>query len=254
MRYRGVDEVLSRIPLEAPRVGFVGAGVSEYPQIKDALRVCVDRGQEVGLSSLRADRLDDEFVGLLVRGGARTMTIASDAPSELQRKKMAKALKEEHLLNAAKLARKHQIHRLKIYSIIGLPGETQDDIDELIRFSLELSRIHKLTLAVNPLVPKLRTPMATAEFEPIQSLEKKIKYLKKSLKGRVALRALSPRWAWIEAMLSLGGPEMGLAVLEVARGTNNFQTWKRALSGVDVPDRAISLAKQQGQERLLPRR
>ena len=55
-------------------------------------------------------------------------------------------------------------------------------------------------------------------------------------------------------MLSLGGPEMGLAVLEVARGSNNFQTWKRALSAVEIPDRAIMLAKEHGQERLLPRR
>jgi len=182
------------------------------------------------------------------------MTIASDAPSEIQRRRMAKALKEQHLIDAALLARKHQIHRLKIYSIIGLPHETEEDMNELVRFSLELSKIHKLTLAVNPLVPKLRTPMATAQFGPIRELEKKVSFLKKSLRGRVTLRALSPRWAWVEAMLSLGGPDMGRAVLEIARGNDSYQDWKRALSGVTHSDEAIAIAKRHGLERVLPQR
>ena len=64
------------------RVGFVGAAVSEWTGIRDALRAVVESGRGVGVSSLRADRLDDEFVGLLAQGGYRTMTVAADAPSQ----------------------------------------------------------------------------------------------------------------------------------------------------------------------------
>ena len=254
MRHRPVEHILAAIPLEAPRVGFVGAAVSEYPQIKDALRVCVERGQEVGLSSLRADRLDDEFVGLLVAGGARTLTIASDAPSEAMRGRMAKALRSRHLLAAAERARRHGVHRLKIYVIVGLPGETDADIDELVRFADELSRVHKVTLAINPLVPKLRTPMAEAPFGPIRSIEEKYRTLQRRLRGRVQLRTLSPKWAWVEMRLSLGGPEAGLAALEVARSGGGFAAWKRALRRVERPFHAVEIAREAGREALLPRR
>ena len=254
MRYQEVDKILRVIPKEAPRVGFVGAGVSEYPQIKEALKYCVDQGQEIGLSSLRADQLDDEFVELLARGGARTMTIASDAPSELQRSKLAKALKERHLINAAELARKYGLHRLKIYVIIGLPGETEADLDELVRFAHDMSRIHKVTIAVNPLVPKLRTPLARAEFGPMKELNQKIRYLKTKAKGRVDLRTLSPRWAWVEMMLSQGGPETGLAVLDVAKSGGNFAAWKRALSNIERPFHARELAEENNLRSILPLR
>tara|TARA_B100000029_G_scaffold497721_1_gene565615 strand:+ start:1197 stop:2552 length:1356 start_codon:yes stop_codon:yes gene_type:complete len=254
MRYPDAKEILQTIPSEAPRVGFVGAAVSEYPQIKELLTACVDRDQEIGLSSLRADVLDDEFVELLVRGGARTMTIASDAPSELQRSRLAKGLKERHLIHAAELARKHGLHRLKVYSIIGLPGETDEDLDELARFALEMSRIHKVTLAVNPLVPKLRTPLATASFCPIPDLNRKIKRLRKKAGGRVDFRFLSPRWAWVEAMLSLGGPETGLAAVEVAEAGGGFHAWKAALKQLEQPFAARSFAEETGRSSWLPRR
>jgi len=254
MRYRSVDILKEQIPQDAPRVGFVGAGVSEYPDIREILKFCVDRGQEIGLSSLRADQLDDEFVSLLARGGARTMTIASDAPSERQRKRLAKALKEEHLFNAAKLAKKHAMHRLKIYAIIGLPTEEDEDLIELAKFANELSTIHKITLAVNPLIPKMRTPLATADFCPIPQLDKKIRFLRKKIGHRVELRVFSPRWAWVEAQLSRGGPKTGLAVEHVLRSGGGFASWKRHLKSVQDPLEALQIARQDNGSTLLPRR
>jgi len=182
------------------------------------------------------------------------MTIASDAPSEVQRSKMAKALKERHLIKAAELARKYGLHRLKIYVIIGLPDETEKDLDELVRFTHDMSRIHKVTVAVNPLIPKLRTPLARADFGPMKELNEKVRYLKSKTKGRVDLRTLSPRWAWVEMMLSQGGPETGLAVLDVARSGGSFASWKHALSRVENPFHARDFAEEHNLSTVLPRR
>jgi radical SAM superfamily enzyme YgiQ (UPF0313 family) len=228
-RYADLGRILSSIPPDSPKVGFVGAAVSEHPHIKDALRACVDRGQQVSLSSLRADRLDDELVELLAKGGLRTLTIASDAPSQRQRNKMAKGLKAEHIRAAAELARRHGLHRLKIYAIIGLPGENDEDIDELAALALELSALARVTLAVNPLVPKLRTPLADAPFTPVAELDRRIVRLRSRVQRRVELRVLSPRWAWVEMRLSLGGPEAGLAAMEAGRAGGGFSAWKKAL-------------------------
>ncbi len=228
-RHADLERILAPIPAEAPKVGFVGAAVSEHPSIKEALRACVDRGQQVSLSSLRADRLDDELVELLARGGTRTLTVASDAPSERQRRRIAKGLKESHIRRAAELARRHGLHRLKVYAIIGLPGEEDADVDELAELALDLSGLARVTLAVNPLVPKLRTPLATAPFTPVAELDSKIARLRARIQRRVELRVLSPRWAWVEMRLSLGGPEVGLAAMEAGRAGGGFSAWKRAL-------------------------
>ncbi|HET6345650.1 MAG TPA: radical SAM protein, partial [Myxococcota bacterium] len=97
MRVVPVDRVLATIPAHARKVGFVGAAVSDHPRIVNILRAMVESGREVGLSSLRADRLTPEFVELLVRGGYRTLTVASDGASERLRSDMEKRIREKHL-------------------------------------------------------------------------------------------------------------------------------------------------------------
>src|SRR4030095_1172875 len=99
------------------------AAVTDHPRIADIVRGVVDGGREVGISSLRADRLNDELVGLLRRGGYRTLTVAADGASERLRVTIERKTYERHLMNAAELARRHGLGVLKIYMMVGLPGE-----------------------------------------------------------------------------------------------------------------------------------
>jgi radical SAM superfamily enzyme YgiQ (UPF0313 family) len=78
--------IIAGIPAHARRVGLVGAAVTDHPDIRGVVRDIVDGGREVGISSLRADKLDDELVGLLARGGYRTLTVAADGASERMRR------------------------------------------------------------------------------------------------------------------------------------------------------------------------
>src|SRR5206468_3061662 len=87
------------------------------------------------------------------RGGYRTLTTAADGASERMRDVIQRKTKERHLLAAAALCRAHGMKQLKLYMMLGLPGETSDDIDELARFSLELSRVApRLVLGIAPFV------------------------------------------------------------------------------------------------------
>jgi len=233
MREPEVEQVLSHIPDHAPRVGFVGAAVSEWRGIRQALKHVVDLGKGVGVSSLRADRLDEEFVDLLARGGYRTMTIAADAASQRLRGKMAKGLRTRHLVQAARLARGARLNRLKLYVIVGLPGETDEDIDELIALSHELSALLPLALGVAPLVPKLHTPLGDAPFAGIRPVDRTLKRLKRSLGGVATVRSTSARWAWVEYRMSQGDQTTGLAALEAWRQGGRFVDWKRALEELD---------------------
>jgi len=233
MRESEIDAVLARVPEHAPRVGFVGAAVSEWTGIREALRRVVALGKGVGVSSLRADRLDEDFVELLARGGYRTMTVASDAPSQRLRNKMGKAIKTRHLLHAAELARAAGMVKLKLYVIVGLPDETDADIDELVAFARELSAILPTALGVAPLVPKLHTPLGDAPFAGIPEVDRTLTRLRREVGAQVDIRSTSARWAWVEYRLSQGGPDAGLAALAAWRAGGAFGAWRAALEGAD---------------------
>ena len=239
MRLVAPDRVKALIPGDARRVGLVGAAVTDHPGLPEILRHIVDSGREVGISSLRADRLTDEIVGLLKRGGYRTLTTASDGASERMRDVIQRRTKERHLLAAAALCRAHQMTQLKLYMMLGLPGETDADIDELARFSLELARVApRVALGIAPFVAKRNTPLDGAPFEPIASIDAKLARLRAALKGRVEIRPTSPKWAWVEYRLAQGGMAAGRAAARAARAGGRFADWKAAFA--DVPPPAVA--------------
>ncbi len=141
MRTVTPERVLELIPEGARRVGLVGAAVTDHPRIVELVRTLIDDGREVGISSLRADRLcaRPELVSLLKRAGARTLTTAADGASERLRKALDRRTTSAQLLRVAELAREAGFHKLKLYLMVGLPGETEDDLAELARLSEEIS-------------------------------------------------------------------------------------------------------------------
>lgn len=228
MRIVSPERVQSLIPANARRVGLVGAAVTDHPKIKEIIRCIVNDGRELGISSLRADRLDDEFVGLLAKGGYKTLTTASDGSSQSLRDRIDRKTSEQHLIRTAQLAKKHSLLRLKLYEMIGLPGETLDDIEELIRFSGELSRIVPLSLSFAPFVAKRHTPLDGTEFEDISFTESKLSRIRAGLKGKIEIKPTSVRWAWVEYMLAQCNESAGLAAMDAWRAGGSFAAWKRA--------------------------
>lgn len=232
MRYFPVEKILATIPADARRVGIVGAAVSDHPRIVQLVQALVDGGREVGLSSLRADRLTPEFVDVLKRGGYRTLTVASDGASERLRIVLHKKIREKHLRRAAELANAAELSTLKVYMMIGTPEEGDEDLDELIRFSLELAALctgrTRVALGIAPFVAKRNTPLDATEFVGIKESDRRLQKLRRGLGGRVELRATSSRWAWVEYQLAQGGPLQGRAVLEAVDGGGRFADFRRA--------------------------
>jgi radical SAM superfamily enzyme YgiQ (UPF0313 family) len=229
--------VLALVPPDARRVGLVGAAVTDHPGLPEILRGLVDAGREVGISSLRADRLDEEIVGLLQRGGYRTLTTASDGASERLRKAIDRKTNERHLMRAAELCRHAGLAQLKLYMMLGLPGETMDDIEELARFCLELAAVApRLALGIAPFVAKRNTPLDRQPFEAIEIIDAKLARLRALVKGKVTLRPTSPKWAWVEYRLAQGGFAAGRAAAVAARAGGRFADWRRAFAEVPAPE------------------
>ncbi|MFK7991654.1 MAG: radical SAM protein [Sandaracinaceae bacterium] len=243
MRLVKAPRVLELIPEDAKRVGLVGAAVSDHPKICDIVETLADRGCEVGLSSLRPDRLNDRFVAALKRGGYRTLTTASDGSSQRLRDMMQRKAREKHLERAADLARAHGMKRLKLYMMVGLPEEVDDDIDELIEMATRISKVIPLSLGIAPFVAKRNTPLDGHEFTGIKPVEARLKRLRKGLRGRVDLRATSARWAWVEWVLAQGGRAEGRAALAATYAGGSFRAYKKAFDALPStrPRRTLSV-------------
>ncbi len=253
MRLVTPDRVQSLLPTspDLKRVGLVGAAVTDHPRLGAILHHIVkERGLEVGISSLRADRLSDEIVELLAAGGYRTLTVASDGASERMRERIERKTRERHLLKAAELAAKHRMHTFKVYMMVGLPDETDEDIDELVRFTGELSKIIRTALGVAPFVAKRNTPLDGAPFAGIPVVEQRLARLRRGLSrqaaapGRATLRPTSARWAWVEYVLAQGGMEAGLRAYAAYRAGGGIAAWRRAFS--DYKTRHEQVQPRQG--------
>jgi radical SAM superfamily enzyme YgiQ (UPF0313 family) len=233
MRTVPPERILSLIPEHAKRVGLVGAAVTDHPRIVELLRTLVDSGREVGVSSLRADRLTQELVDELRRGGATNLTVAADGASQRMRDLVDRKHSEEQIIRAANFAKTAGMKQLKVYNVVGLPLEEDADIDELARFTTELSKILPVALGVAPFVAKRNTPLDGAPFAGIREVENRLERLRRGLKGRAEVRPTSARWAWVEYMLAQCGPEAGLATMDAWKAGGGFAAFKRAFQERD---------------------
>jgi radical SAM superfamily enzyme YgiQ (UPF0313 family) len=171
-------------------------------------------------------------VKALKRGGYRTLTTAMDGPSERLRELLERRARIKHLTRAAELARSCGMKRLKLYLMIGLPTETDDDIAECASFVSELSKTVPVALGIAPFCAKRNTPLDGSPFAGIDVVERRLTLLRKLLRGRADVRGTSARFAWVEYVLAQGGLEAGEAVVAVAREGGAFAHWKAAFAGL----------------------
>lgn len=236
MRLTPMEKILERVPEGAKKVGLVGAAVSDHPRIVEIIHALCDRGMGVGLSSLRPDRLTDRFVGALKRGGYKTLTTAMDGPSERLRMSLERHAKIKHLERSAELARAHGMKTLKLYLMVGLPTETDEDIDECIELVGRLSQTIPVALGIAPFVSKRNTPLDRLPFAGIDVVEGRLDRLRKGLRGRGDVRPTSARWAWVEWVLAQNGAKAGRAVYDAVKAGGKFSDYKKAFEAAGVVD------------------
>ena len=223
--------------------GLLGAAVADHPQLAE-LAVEADRmGGRVSVSSLRVDNLAPELLDVLSRGGTRTVTLAPEAGSERMRQRINKAVSEDHIIDAADKVGAAAMNRLKLYFMIGLPDEEDEDVEEMARLGLAIKErldAHghgtELVMSVGPLVPK----PATAYQELVQSDAGLVKHRQQILqssfrKTGIRLRGDSPTWARIDDICSRSDQRLAHAILEM--DAPSAREWMRAanLWGLDGP-------------------
>jgi radical SAM superfamily enzyme YgiQ (UPF0313 family) len=221
--------VLAAIPAAAPGVGLVGAAVTDHPEIAEIVARIVATGRRAALSSVRADRLTPRLAALLVEGGLRTLTLAADGPSERIRAEIRKGLTADDLERAAAIAAGAGIRQLKVYAMVGLPGETDDDVAELAALLRRMAPGLELTAAVQAFVPKPGTPLAGAAMAPLPDLRHRLDLLKRLAGGRYRVSPTSPRWSWVDWKIAHAAALAGPIAVAAQRAGGGFAAWKAAI-------------------------
>jgi len=135
------------------------------------------------------------------------------------------------------------MERLKLYLMIGTPGETDEDVDECAAFTSELSRIVPVALGIAPFCAKRNTPLDGAPFAGVDVVDRRLERLRRGLKGRADVRATSAKWAWVEYVLAQGGEAEGLAVIDAVNAGGSYRAYRKAFEGLEKrPKRGLRVA------------
>jgi radical SAM superfamily enzyme YgiQ (UPF0313 family) len=230
----------------AGRVGLVSIALCDHPDIERILVRLKEMGYSISPASLRLDDLTDSLVGLLRASGERGITIAPETGSDRLRRVINKTVTNDEILDRADMIFRCGIENLKLYFMIGLPTETDDDLVAIRDLTLQLrerllkhargrGQIGRIVGSVNPLIPKPGTTFQWLPMEDHSITEKKIKRLRSLMAGidNVYFNIKSQRHSYYQALLSLGDRRVAPAI-EVAE--RNGQNWRAAVAeaGIDA--------------------
>jgi radical SAM superfamily enzyme YgiQ (UPF0313 family) len=228
------------------RVGLVSIALCDHPDIEHILTRLQEMGYSISPASLRLDDLTATIVRLLRESGERTITIAPETGSDRLRRVINKTVTNDEILDRAELIFASGIENLKLYYMIGLPTETDEDLvairdltlqlrERMLKYARPRGQIGRIVGSVNPLVPKPGTAYQWLPMEEPAVTERKIKYLRTLMADidNVYFNIKSERHSFYQALLSLGDRRVSAAI-EVAE--RNGQNWRAAVAeaGVDA--------------------
>ena len=231
------------------KVGLISSATGDYRHLAELAQGLVDLGVAIGISSLRMDRMPDVLIENMARSGVRSCTVAPEAGSERLRQFIRKDMTEADILTGVERLLDGGMRHLKLYSMIGLPTETEADVQELIALAFKIwdrmkragqarGALGTLTLSVNPFVPKPATPLQWRGMAPRREIESKLRILRQAVRkeSHIRLKHESLKSAYLEAMLARGDRGMSGFLLETHRQGGN---WRRAAQHLDLDVEAM---------------
>ncbi len=246
LRFMHYEDVIKTIELgleHTDKIALLGAQLSAHPQFN---KICehiyekVKEGREIemSVSSLRVDAITPEILKTLVATGQKNITLAIEAGSERLRKVINKHLEEHQIMQAVETAVEAGLKGFKFYGMIGLPTETQNDIDEMIALAKRIKEKYKgfnISFGFSTFVPKPHTPFQWFGRESTSVLENKATYLKKEMhKLGIEISVSSAKWDYWQAVLSRGDNTFGDFLIDVYRNGGKLGAFKSAAKKYNI--------------------
>jgi len=244
------ERILQRAAEARPhssRIGLVSIALCDHPDIEEILTRLVEMGYSISPASLRLDDLTPTILRLLRESGERTVTIAPETGSDRLRRVINKTITNDEIIAAADLIFESGFENLKLYFMLALPTETDEDLVAIRDLTLELrekmlkharqrGHVGRIVASVNPLVPKPGTAYQWLPMEDDRVIERKIARMRSLVAGidNVYFTIKSERHSLYQALLSLGDRRVAPAIEAAERNGGN---WRAAMAetGVD-PD------------------
>ena len=243
------------------RAGLVSIALCDHPDIEEILTRLVEMGYSISPASLRLDDLTPTILDLLRRSGERTITIAPETGSDRLRRVINKTVTNDEILAAADMIFASGFENLKLYFMIGLPTETDDDLiairditlglrDAMLRHQRGRGQLGRIVGSVNPLVPKPGTAYQWLPMEDDRSIERKIKRMRSLIAGidNVYFNIKSERHSFYQALLSLGDRRVAAAIEEAEHNGGN---WRAAVKDTGV-DADFFVFRDRSADKVLP--
>ncbi len=241
--------------------GLLSASVLDTPGIEDISAHILETGGGFSVASLRADLLTENMLVQLKRAGQKSIAIAPEAGSERLRRVINKHLTDNQITDAVRMIASVGEFSLRLYFLIGLPTETRKDIAEIVSLvksikhhmvkeSRSRGRIGRITLSVNCFIPKAFTPFQWFAMEEIEGLKEKQRWLKNALskEGGVRITFDVPKWAYVQALLSMGDRRAGPILMQAHMFEDD---WSKAFRHSEInPD--FFVRRPKGLDEILP--
>lgn len=250
LRFRSFEEIRKAVDqglMLKNKIGLVGTAVSDHPDLAEICRYIVDHQAQAGIGSLRVDRIDEKIADLLRTGGIETVALAPEAGSQRLRDLLRKGITAEDILRAAEILIEKEMFNLRLYFMVGLPTETDEDIEAIIELAKKIQhtairhtqgkrKFRRIALSINQFIPKPRTPLQWCALADVRDVHKKIKKIVHAFRQDKQIHVLAdvPKWNYVQALLSLGDRRVGDILMAVHQENGN---WTRALKAVPMnPD------------------
>ena len=241
------------------RIGLMGAAISDYPEIDALCKDILGEGLSMSVASFRADSVTKELVDSLAKSGLQTLTMAPEAGSRKLRAVINKGIEEEHLFHSMDLGLQAGIPNYRLYLMIGLPFEEDEDIEAIIDLASRLKDYMeqhgakgRLTLSINPFIPKPFTPFQWKPMCEKKIVERRLRRIEQALRKRknIHIIAESPRAAYIQGVLARGDRRIA-DVLVRACAMGGAKAFKKAMKETGL-DPAFYLLREREEDEVFP--
>ena len=248
VRFAPYENIIEAIDLglqDTNKLALLGAQVSIHPKFKQICEYIAQKVQknpeiEMSISSLRVDAVDDAMIKTLVSAHQKHVTIAIEAGSERLRKVINKNITEEQIKHTVETARLNGLKGVKIYAMIGIPTETQEDLNEMVRVAKELKQANKgfdISFAFSSFIPKPHTPLQWCGRFSTKELEKRQNFLQKEFhKIGVKTSFSSIKWDYWQTVLSRGDDKISDFIIDVYKNGSKLGAFKKAAKDKFNPD------------------
>ncbi|MGB2770641.1 MAG: TIGR03960 family B12-binding radical SAM protein [Candidatus Zixiibacteriota bacterium] len=268
-RERSVEEIVKQAQIGIAKSGWDEISLlslsttdySELPELAKSLaREFYSKRVSVSLPSLRPGTFSLELARLLSQVKKSGLTFAPEGGTSRLRSVVGKSLNEQDLLNTARLAFSSGWNLIKLYFMIGLPTEREEDLQgivdllkKVLRVGKETGRTKNLNVTISPFTPKAHTPFQWEKQEDEESLQEKLRFLKMNLRrGNIKLKLRDPQVSFLEGVFSRGDRRLSSVIFSAWKSGAkldgwtehfNYELWKEAFSEAGIDPRAYARAR-----------